>query len=238
MRLRLIPQPHVFKGVGEIMAKITALHADRGRGKRVKVFLDGKFAFRLEAEVVAKEGLHVGQEISAGQIETLGRSDGFQRCFNAAVHYLGYRPRSEAEVRERLHRRGFDDESVEAVITKLKEQGLLDDVAFAQFWADNREAFSPRSQRLTRLELRRKGVAGDIIDQVAGEIDDEDSAYRAALGKAGRWSLSDYQSFRRRLGGYLRRRGFNYEVINHTVERMWRERGGRGKDSVLSELSQ
>jgi regulatory protein len=176
----------------------------------------------------------VGEELSTAQIEALGRSDGFQRCFNAAVHYLGYRPRSEAEMRERLYRRGFRDESVEAVITKLKEKGLLDDVSFAQFWKDNREMFSPRSQRLTKLELRRKGIANNIIEQITGAVNDEDSAYRAASGKAGRLLLSDYQSFRRRLGGYLRRRGFDYEVINHTVERMWRERGGRAKDSILS----
>jgi regulatory protein len=216
------------------MAKITALRKEGGRGKRVKVFLDGKSAFSLEAEVAAKEHLQVGEELSTAQIEALGRSDGFQRCFNAAVHYLGYRPRSEAEMRERLYRRGFRDESVEAVITKLKEKGLLDDVSFAQFWKDNREMFSPRSQRLTKLELRRKGIANNIIEQITGAVNDEDSAYRAASGKAGRLLLSDYQSFRRRLGGYLRRRGFDYEVINHTVERMWRERGGRAKDSILS----
>ena len=139
------------------MRKITALRVSRGRKKRVNVFLDGKFAFSLETEVVAKEGLQVGQELSISQIEALARSDQFQRCLNAAAHYLSYRPRSESEIKERLHRRGFNGDSVEAVIAKLKEQGLVDDVAFAQFWKDNRESFSPRSQRLTKLELRRKG---------------------------------------------------------------------------------
>ena len=235
MRLRLIPQPFVLEGgYVKLMGKITALRTGRGRRKRVNLFLDGKFAFSLEAEVAVRENLQVGQELSASQIEALASSDHFHRCFDAAVHYLGYRPRSESEVRERLHRRGFDGDSVEAVIAKLKERRLLDDMAFAQFWRDNRESFSPRSQWLTKLELRRKGVAGDIIDQVVDTVDDEDSAYRAALGKARKLSLSDYQGFCRRLGGYLRRRGFGYGVINHTVERMWQEQGGRAKDSILS----
>ena len=215
------------------MGKITALRAGRGRNKRVNVVLDGKFAFSLEAEVAVKERLRVGQELSDTQIEALTGSDRFHRCLGAAVRYLGYRPRSESETRERLYRRGFDGDNVEAVIAKLREQGLLDEVAFAQFWKDNRESFSPRSQWLTKLELRRKGVAGDIIDQVVDAIDDEDSAYRAALGKARKLPLSDYQGFRRRLGGYLRRRGFDYGVINHTIERMWQERGDRSKDGVL-----
>jgi len=207
------------------MRKVTALRAGRGRKKRVNIFLDGKFAFSLDAEVAAKEGLEVEQQLPVERIEALGRSDHLHRCFDAAVHYLSYRPRSEPELRERLHRRGFDGDSVETVITRLKKQGLVDDIAFAQFWRDNREAFSPRSQWLTKLELRRKGVANDIIDQVVDTIDDEDSAYRAALRKARSLPRSDEPSFRRRLGEHLRRRGFSYGVINHIVEQIWREKG-------------
>lgn len=205
------------------MKKITDLRDEKG--KRVNVFLDGKFAFSLEAEVAAKEGLQVGQEISAGQIEALTKANGLQRCLNAAFRYLGYRPRSEAEIKLRLKWRGFDGETIEAVVNKLKEQSLVDDIAFAQFWKENRESFSPRSQRLTAMELRQKGVGGDIIAPVVAEIDDDESAYRSAQAKVRRWPLADYESFRRRLGEYLRRRGFSYEVINHTVERVWQERG-------------
>ena len=211
------------------MKKVTAIRAGRGRSKRVNVFLEGKFAFSLGAEVAAKEDVQVQQELSAEQIEALARSDHFHRCFETAAHYLSYRPRSESELRERLYRRGFGDASVEAVIARLKEQGLVDDAAFAQFWKDNRQEFNPRSQWLTGLELRQKGVAREIIDQTVGAIDDEDSAYRAALNKARSLPLSDYQGFRHRLGGYLRRHGFNYEVINHTVKKIWQEYGaGQG----------
>ncbi len=213
------------------MGKVTALRAGRGRRRRVKVFLDGRFAFSLEAEVALKEGLRIGQEMSAGQVEAVTRLDRFHRCLNAAVRYLSYRPRSEFELRERLHQRGFVDE-VEAVLTRLKEQGLVDDMAFARFWRDNRESFSPRSQWLAGLELKKKGVASDIIEQVIVAIDDEDNAYRAALNKVRSLSLADYQGFRRRLGEYLKRRGFGYRVISHTVERLWQERGG-DLDSTL-----
>ena len=99
----------------------------------------------------------------------------------------------------------------------------MDDTKFAQFWKDNRETFSPRSQWLTRLELRRKGVAEDIIEQATDAIDDGNSAYRLALSKARNLPLSDRQIFRHRLGDYLRRRGFGYGVINETVERVWQE---------------
>ena len=215
------------------MSKITALRAARRRGKRLNIFLDGKFSFSLETEVAIKEGLQIGQELSANQIEALARSDHFHRCLNAANRYLSYRPRSESELIDRLHQHGFNDDSVEAAISKLKEQGLVDDMAFAQFWKDNRETFSPRSQWLTKLELKRKGVVGDIVDQVVAAVDDYGNAYRSALSKVRSLSRSDYQVFRRRLGGYLRRRGFSYGVVTHTVERVWQEHGSLSGDTIL-----
>lgn len=210
------------------MKKVTAIREGR-RGKRVNVFLDGKFAFSLETEVAVREGLGVGQELSEGDIEALTGADLFQRCLNAALRYLGYRPRSEAELRQRLRRRGFNGGNVEATLDKLKEQGLVNDLAFAEFWKDTRQSFSPRSQWLTRAELRQKGVAEDIIDRVVADVDDEDSAYRAAASKARSLPKTDYQSFRRRLGEYLKRRGFGYGVINHTVQQVWQEMESRSR---------
>ncbi len=209
------------------MGTITALNTGKGRKKRVNVFIDGKFTFSLGAEVAAQEKLQVEQALSEEQVEMLKKADNLRRCLNAAVHYLSYRPRSEPELRGRLRRRGFDDDSLETVVTRLKELGLVDDAAFAQFWKENRESFSPRSQWLTKLELRQKGVAEEIIDQVVDTIDDEDSAYRAALKKARSLSWTDYQSFRRRLGEHLKRRGFSYRVINNVINRLWDDQVGK-----------
>ena len=206
---------------GEQMARITALRAGRGRGKRWHVFLDGRLALSLEAEAAA--GLLVGQEMARDDIQALTRADGYKRCLNAAARYLGYRPRSEAELRERLQKRGFDGDSVGAVLERLKEQGLVDDTAFAKFWKENRESFSPRSRWLTARELQRKGIAPDIIEGVLYTADDDDSAYRAAAGRLRSLRQADYQSFRLRLGEFLRRRGFSYQVIDSTVRRLWHE---------------
>ena len=195
----------------------------KGREKRVNVFLDDTFSFSLLAETALKESLKVGQELSDSEIEELQDNERYQRCFNAAIRFLGYRPRSESEVRQRLQRHGFDSECREKTIGRLKEQGLVDDNEFARFWIENREAFSPRSRKLTTLELRRKGLDRDTIERIICGVDDSDSAYRAAISKANRLANTGYNDFCRRLGDYLRRRGFSYDVINTTVEKVWRE---------------
>jgi regulatory protein len=205
------------------MSKITGLKRGKTREKRINVYIDGKMALGVLAEVALKEGLKVGQELTASHLEALAGSDRFQRCHNAAIRFLAYRPRSEAEIRQRLQRRGFESDCTEKTISRLKEQGLIDDIAFARFWKENRQEFSPRSRRLTKLELRRKGLTGDIIEQVVGELDDSESAYRAALNRARLIATPDYQVFRRRLAGYLGRRGFSYGVIDETTKRIWQE---------------
>jgi len=204
--------------------KVTAIRPGRGR-QRMQIFLDGKFAFSLDAAVIRNNGLQLGQELTTDQIEAMVTANQQQRCLDAAAHYLSYRPRSEFEIRHRLQRRGFDSSHIEPVVIRLKEQGLVDDLAFAQFWKENRESFSPRSQWLTRRELRQKGVAEDIIEAAVDNVDDDDTAYRAAQMKARRLPATDYSSFRYRLGQYLRRRGFNYIVINRVVLRLWQEWG-------------
>ena len=148
----------------------------------------------------------------------------YQSCLDAACRYLSYRPRSEFELKMRLQRKGFNDSSIQDVLLKLKEQGLLDDLAFAQFWKENRESFSPRSRMMLQKELRQKGVSPYIIEEVAGGIDEEASAYKAAQRKVKRLASADYDNFCRKLGAFLKRRGFNYEVTRYTVNQLWHER--------------
>src|SRR4030042_6842993 len=105
------------------MSEITGLKAAKTREKRVNVFLDGKLSLRLLAEVALKEGLKIGQELSESQLEALAGLDRFQRCHNAAIRFLGYRQRSEAEVRQRLLRGRFDSNCIEKTIARLKKKG-------------------------------------------------------------------------------------------------------------------
>ena len=202
---------------------ITALRVN-DRKKQVSIFIDGSFSFSIGEGVAATAGLEVGQHLSIEQIEELKKADLSHNCFGAALHYLGYRPRSEAEVRKRLRRRGFDGEVVDKVIIGLKERRLIDDVAFAHYWRDNRLSFRPRSRRLIKLELRQKGVATETANEVVADLDDEDAAYEAGLKKARVLSGLDYSEFHRYLSDHLRRRGFDYGTIGSAVARLWQER--------------
>ncbi len=208
------------------MSKISGLIKSSGRGKTIKLYLDGKFAFSLKEEVVLKEKLETGMELSQLRIESLQESNKYQKCLDAALRLLSYRPRSEHEITLRLQQRGFNGSDILTVLSNLKRQGLVDDNNFARFWNDNRQSFSPRSRRMTETELRQKGVPSDVIEQEVSAIDDAANSYRVASKYARNLTVADYPGFRRRLGEYLRRRGFGYDVINTTITRLWNEKKG------------
>jgi len=190
------------------------------RQRRWNIFLDGQFAFPVAAEVALKKGLKVGQRLEPSQIEALTSAQTAQSCLEVALRYLNYRPRSEQELRQRLSRRGFDQETIAQTIQRLKEMGQVNNLAFAQFWVENRQSFRPRSRLRLRQELQVKGVERETIETVVSGLDDETNAYLVARKKQNAWAGSDARTWRHRMGAYLSRRGFSYGVIKDALKRL------------------
>ena len=145
-----------------------------------------------------------------------------EKAKNAALRLLSYRSRSEKEVRRRLEGR-FTGEAIDRAVSDLLRQGLLDDAAFAKGWRERRERSRPRGPGVIRQELRRLGVDSEIIREALSGFDSGANAYRAGSRYAAKLPVSDATAFRRKLGGFLHRRGFEGDVLGQTVERLWRE---------------
>jgi regulatory protein len=204
--------------------RVTSLRFQKRSPDRVNVYLDGRFAFGLPD--VEAANLRVGQVLEDDDIERLHCVDVEQKAYDRAVRFLAFRPRSEAEVRGRLERSGEDQAVIEAVIERLKAQSYLDDAEFARFWVEGRQRFSPRSATALRQELRRKGLDDSMIAPAVAELDAATAAYEAARGRAFRLSSlasSDPILFRRKVGDFLLRRGFDYEVVREVVVRLLSE---------------
>lgn len=146
-----------------------------------------------------------------------------EKCLHAAYRLLKYRPRSRKEVEEGLRRRGFSAEAIERTVSRLDEEGLLNDHHFARAWVESRQSLNPKSRRLLELELKSKGVPSEAIAEAMIGVDDEETAYHLGLKKARKLTAADYVTFRQRLGAYLARRGYSWDVIARAVKRVWHE---------------
>ena len=149
-------------------------------------------------------------------------TESFQRARDAALRFISYRPRSEAEVRQRLRRR-FPAHVVDGVVSELVDRALIDDAAFAAAWSDSRSRLSPRSASTVKRELLSRGVSADTARSALAGLDDADGALRAARKFSRRLEREDYLSFRRRLWGHLHRRGFHPSIVRPTIARIWKE---------------
>lgn len=201
---------------------ITALTAQKRNPERINVHLDGEFAFGL-ARIVAA-WLHVGQTLTEERIDHLKQEDALESAYQRALLVLSYRPRSETEVQRKLTDAGFDEAVRQAVITRLKDGGLVGDEQFAQTWVENRQTFRPRSKRMLTAELRQKGVSDEAIEQaLTGAVDDEITAYETALRYARKLAQADWETFRKRMSGHLGRKGFGYETVSNILRQVWKE---------------
>ncbi len=205
------------------MAKITTLQLNKSK-KKVTVFLDDLSSFTIDKTIAEDVGLRKGVDLSEERLKQLLEVELYRRCYEIGLRFLAYCPRSEREIQQRLHRRGFDDAVVNKVLVKLRKENLINDAAFAQSWKDSRLSSNPKSRRMVKYELMRKGVSSEAVDKAIGDMDDTANAYKAGLRKARLLSSLSYSEFRRRMESYLKWRGFSYDVINVISERLWQEK--------------
>ncbi|MCS7177699.1 MAG: RecX family transcriptional regulator [Anaerolineae bacterium] len=195
--------------------QITALRIQRRNRQRVNVYLDGRFAFGLTAMEAAR--LRVGQFLSDEDIARLRQRDAAERAAEQALDLLSYRPRSEAEIRERLSDR-YGAETTGEVLERLRRTGLVDDREFAHYWVQNRFQHNPRGVVVLRQELRRKGVDDSAIEEALADYDEEAAAIRAAETACRKLRGLAPDTFRRRLTDYLLRRGFPYGIVQSIIQ--------------------
>lgn len=127
------------------------------------------------------------------------------------------RSHSRAELEKSLRDKDIDAEISASLLDRFSELDLVDDVAFAEQWVSTRHRVKGLSRRALSDELRRKGVAADIVSDATQAVghEDEVSAAEVLARKKLRAmaSITDPVTIRRRLTGALARRGYGPDVI-------------------------
>ncbi|MEO8247484.1 MAG: regulatory protein RecX [Chloroflexota bacterium] len=171
---------------------------------------------------------------------------GPEQAFELAAHFLATRPRSRWEVRRRLQRAAVEPATIERVLERLVSAGLVDDLAFARWWREQRDRHAPRGRRMLEAELRGKGIPRDVIEALRGEAPEwaaEDAALPTTEDERGREALDGHlrgrpvPSDRRaleRLGMFLVRRGFEPGTARSII----RERAAAEAGDAPDDLSE
>ena len=143
---------------------------------------------------------------------------------NAAYRLLAYRPRSRAELTQKLQDRQFPAAVIEVVLHDLAQFGYVDDRQFAEQFASSRIRLHGFGRRRIEVELKNKGIDRQVINETLTGIFDIDTeintAKQAAVKKLNSMKAADRDTQYRRLAGFLERRGFSYEIIRVVMKTM------------------
>src|SRR3712207_93103 len=163
LMIRRPPRSTLFPYTTLFRSEITGVRERRGRAR---IFVDGEFWAEIDAGVAAERGLREGLALGLEELDEARVAGERALAMSRALGYLGYRARSEKEVRERLRRYGYGEETIEGVIERLQELGYLDDEDFARLVVSEKaRRYGPR--RVT-AELSRSGVGAEPAREVGG----------------------------------------------------------------------
>ncbi|HWC20968.1 MAG TPA: regulatory protein RecX [Flexivirga sp.] len=131
------------------------------------------------------------------------------------LRQLAAAPRSRKQLADKLRERGCDDDIAASVLDRLEQVGLIDDAAYAATMIQSQQTRRGLGRQGISQELRRKGVASEVIDEQLESIDDDDERERArALVDKKLRSMHglDATVQARRLAGMLARKGYSSSI--------------------------
>lgn len=218
------------------MPKVSSVEPQKKNPKRFNVFLDGKFAFGADEDLIVNYRLLPGKEILESDIEKLLFEAEVGKLMERMYGLFSVRMRSEREVRDYLRALSFkrklkdqeelSDLVIELLIERLKQKTLINDEVFARNWVDARRRSKQKGPMALKLELTQKGISREIIDTIFSEDNDQSQLELAvqALEKRQR-VLSKYhpEVVRQKALEFLLRRGFDYSLAKNAINQVFEE---------------
>lgn len=139
-----------------------------------------------------------------------------------ACKLLSYRQRSTKELTQRLKRKGFTSKAIRETVEYLRQLDYLNDENFAKSWIHDKMRSRPAGLTLFRYELRRKGIAGEVLQRALSEYasnyNEYEVAKNVAITQRNRYKDLASLKVKKRIYGYLLRRGFAQDAILQAIE--------------------
>ena len=197
--------------------KITKITQQVKNLDRYSIFVDDNYSFSLSESALLESKLTSGQELTAEQVAEYKQLSSDDKMYGRALKYVALRPRSVWEVETYLQRKDSPAPLIEQITNKLKRYGFLDDVKFAEAFVRDRRLLRSSSVRKITLELRKKHVASEAIEQALAVDETDDQAMLVEL-IAKKRRQSKYQHDNLKLMQYLARQGFSYSDIKSALQ--------------------
>lgn len=200
---------------------VTEIREQRKVKDRYNIYVDGEYVFALFAQDVAYFKLKENCEISKKTFDYIQESLVYIKAQDTALYYIGYKMRTEKEVRKKLEEKEFSEAVSDKVIEFLKKYNYLNDLEYTKKYIKHRENSSPRSAYAIKYELKQRGITDKIIEN--SEIDDKVEEVEGALfwlNKKTKGKLPTDFKEKNKVIQFLQRKGYRYDIITQAFDRL------------------
>lgn len=205
--------------------RIEAIEPDRRQKGVVRIVIDGRTILSLPDDLVVREQLAVGAEVTPERLERLVGAVDREAAYRTALRALERRSFAKRDLHRRLVLKGHLPELAAEAVERAEAAGFLDDAKYARQYVISRSARGRGPARLRR-ELAQVGVARELIDSALAELSTSDpEAEREqietiiARKRPQLEGLPPYQ-VRRRLLAVLARRGYTGFEVRELVRKI------------------
>ena len=189
-----------------------------------QLYLNQKPSIVIHTSLVDKFGLRIGLEIEAQVIEKIIVAAEEMQAKNYALRVLREEIYSKTQMIQHLERQGYSENTVKTIITELIQSGHIRDKQYAEKWIQRKLRTNPRGKTLLRQELINRGVDRETAEKAIAEVkmeDEEELALQIAQKQARHYKKLPIHTARRRLHGYLARRGYESDVILRIIQQLF-----------------
>ena len=198
------------------MQKITSIEPQKRKG-RYNVFLNEEFAFGADKETIFHFGLRKNDELSEERIKEIKDYDEFNLGKKTAFSFLGYKPRTEKELKKKLKEKKISEQNIEKTLNTLKEFKFLDDNQYAKMFLEEKLNYKPAGKRLISMKLAEKGIKKEVIENVISSQYSEEKEKKKAKELLAKYikkvkAKSDIDK-KQKCYRYLLSKGFDFDII-------------------------
>lgn len=204
--------------------KITNITPQK-KGERENIYIDNNFAFGLSSELRYKYDLYIGKEITDEFINDVLKAEEQNKVLNHAFNILSYGQKSKKDLYTKLIRKGYEEEFVLKAIDYCEERDYINDKLYAESFFRDKTNLNKYGVNKIRYDLIAKGVSKDIVNEVL-DVDPDDEFERAlelANKKIKSYKNDEKNAVYRKLGGFLQRRGYTYDVVSKVLRQVLNE---------------
>jgi regulatory protein len=213
---------------------ITKVERQARAQNRYNLYINDQYAFSVHEDVLIKYRLFKGEEIEKEQYEAIVLEEERQKAYLNAVRLLSSRLRTEHEIKTRLKQKSFSEEIVQETVERLKTEGYLNDSMFADQLTRQRLHSQKKGRHFIKQELQQKGVSKERIQTAISQVDEETEfqmAYELASKKyRNELKTEDPLKTRRKIAGFLARRGYPGGVVTRVLRQLPIEAAGEEEE--------